>query len=44
MNAVIDVYGRLPCGMEEFEDAIESALGHGGEVMGGRTIRVSRAA
>ena len=39
MDAFIYMNERLPCGMDELEDALESALGDRGEVTGSGTGR-----
>jgi hypothetical protein len=37
MHAFIYTFGRLPCGMDELEDALDTALGGRGEVTGAGT-------
>jgi hypothetical protein len=34
MDVFIYTYGRMPCGLDEIEDALESVLGDRGEVTG----------
>lgn len=40
MDAFIYINGRLPCGLDEIEDALDDALGDHGEVSGTGTGEV----